>query len=277
VRLCDFVVVQCDLPPFDSQRALNKHAALHQRAFDEEEVRTGKGAPAPTPKVKHTHSHRKGAGGGPARDTSPVHTLLDLFKHSADGAVPSRIKGRKSGAAAAAAAAGGNPRPRKKQVIRRGHSSESSDSEARSENEFIPDESASFIPLAHPPPTKKRRKKTAPVEEEEDLSEEERRQSRLRHEQKKLNIARAAAGEDVAEAPVEGEEDVRCCLCHTADSDETNPIVMCDGPCGQANNANSYGSARSGMGVGNEAPFVSLRPESHASLSSARCILSCLC
>ena len=207
------------------------------------EMRTGFAKATPVSKHKATPKPKATAA---RTDNSSVHTLLDLFKSSTGGAISAKgKKGRKSAGGAAAAAAAGLPHTRKKQVIRRGVSSDDSDSECRSENEYIDARSAaaaSGISMSAMPAPKKGAKKNNAIviEEEEDLSEEERRQSALRREQKKLNMARAAAGEDGPELAegkkqegAESEEDVRCCLCHSADSDESNPIVMCDGPCGQ--------------------------------------------
>lgn len=143
-----------DLAPFDSQRALTKHLTMHQRAFDEEEVRNGKGA-----------AKRK------------------------------YIKKRS------------------------GHNSSSSSHRDRSKGDIGSGE------------TKKKKKRNVEVDDEGTISEEERRQSALRQEQKKLNAAAAASGIQLKPDSDE-EEDVRCCLCHSAESDEFNPIVMCDGPCG---------------------------------------------
>ena len=208
-------LLQCELP-LNDQRALTKHLLVHARAFDEEEVRTAKSTPVKP--AKHT-PNAKGK-----RTQSPL----------GDGGSAAKAKRRSGGlGASGAAAADGTPRPKKPQVIRRGGVSDASQSDSDAEG------AAAFIARAaasSSAPPKKRKGKNAVASEPEDLSEEERRQSKLRHEQKRLNMARLAAGE---EANLEekhdepGEEDVRCCLCHSADSDETNPIVMCDGPCGQ--------------------------------------------
>lgn len=69
------------------------------------------------------------------------------------------------------------------------------------------------------------------IDDEGSISEEERHQAAIRREQKRLNIAAAASNQEESKEPEE--EEVKCCLCHAADSDETNQIVMCDGPCGQ--------------------------------------------
>jgi hypothetical protein len=200
------------------------------------DIRTGKHAPSSQGKKGSSTSN-------PSKPKGAVaHNLLDMLAGAVSGSSSSSKGKKKSGVPTTAVATPSGPK--KKQFVRRGDGSaedemsaellfHSSDSEERSENEWLEEPSVSAISMADSSNKPKKKKKKNNVEEEElSLSEEERRQTALRREQKRINIANAMAGIESVESKQQEEEDVHCCLCHSADSDEFNPIVMCDGPCG---------------------------------------------